>query len=123
MQTIPAVHSKGHYSAAVIHQDTVYVAGQLPVNYAAGETLPQGGIEEQTLTALRNLEEVLIQSGSSVNKVLKTTVYISNIEYWATVNKVYAGFFGEHKPARTIVPISELHYGCLVEIDAIAGLK
>lgn len=122
MKKIEATHSKGHYSAAVIHQNTVYVAGQLPINYAAGETAPAGGIEEQTRTALNNLAEVLTSSGSGMEKVLKTTVYIANIEYWSVVNRIYAEFFGQHKPARTIVPISDLHYGCLLEIDAIAAL-
>lgn len=120
MEKIAATHSKGHYSAAVVHQNTVYVAGQLPIDFADGETLPKGGIEEQTLTALKNLASVLRESGSDIEQVLKTTVYISNIDYWPAVNKVYAEFFGQHKPARTIVPISELHYGSLIEIDAIA---
>lgn len=123
MEKITATHTKGHYSAAVIHNGTVYVAGQLPIDYEAGKTAPEGGIREQTLVALQNLARVLEQSGSGVSQVLKTTVYIADVEYWPAVNEVYAGFFGAHKPARSIVPVSSLHHGCLVEIEAIACLS
>lgn len=120
MEKIAAIHTKGHYSAAVIHKSTIYIAGQLPIDYEAGKTLPEGGIQEQTLVALNNLARVLERSGSSVSRVLKTTVYISDVAYWPLVNEVYAAFFGAHKPARSIVPVSPLHHGCLVEIEAIA---
>lgn len=120
INTTYSLQSKGHYSPAVIHDGLVYVSGQLPIDYAAGETLPAGGIEAQTRQALRNLAEILTLCGSSRQKVLKTTVYIPDIAYWPAVNEIYAEFFGEHKPARSIVPTTTLHFGALIEIEAIA---
>jgi 2-iminobutanoate/2-iminopropanoate deaminase len=120
VNTSYSLQSKGHYSPAVIHGDLVYISGQLPINYAAKETLPIGGMEEQVRQALKNLADILEQCGSGKEKVLKTTVYIPDIDEWPVVNKIYAEFFGEYKPARTIVPTNTLHFGALVEIDAIA---
>lgn len=118
-----SVQSKAHYSPAVIHGDIVYVSGQLPLNYAEGETLPTGGVEEQTRQALKNLDDILKECGSSKQQVLKTTVYIPDITYWPVVNEIYAEFFGDHKPARTIVPTTTLHFGAMIEIEAIAYIK
>lgn len=111
--------SKAHYSAAVAHNGIVYVSGQLPMNPETG-TPVEGGIKEQTRAVFRSLSKVLEAAGSSKEKVLRTTAYIPDVSLWAEVNEVYAEYFGEHKPARTIVPTTELHYGCLIEIDAIA---
>ncbi|MGI6091684.1 MAG: RidA family protein [Negativicutes bacterium] len=116
-----SLNSKGHYSPAVIHGDTVYISGQLPIDYLNGKTLPTGGIEEQTRQALKNLKYVLEQAGSSKEKVLKTTVYIPDIECWPTVNNIYSEFFGSHKLARTIVPTTTLHFGALIEVEAVAA--
>lgn len=121
VSTSYSLQSKGHYSPAVIHGDLVYVSGQLPINYAVGETLPAGGIEEQTRVALKNLDDILKQCGSYKQQVLKTTVYISDITYWSAVNEIYREFFGDHKPSRTIVATNTLHFGALIEIDAIAA--
>ena len=115
-----SLQSKGHYSPAVIHGGLVYISGQLPINYVGAETLPKGGIEEQTRQALTNMADILEQCGSGKEKVLKTTVYIPNIDYWPAVNDIYREFFGKHKPARTIVPTNTLHFGALIEIEAIA---
>lgn len=119
----------GHYSQAVIHNDLVFVSGQLPVN---PETMPDGrqasekvvsSIEEQTLLALNNLKTILEAAGSSINKVLKVTVYISDISLWGRVNAVYSEFFKDHMPARAVVPTKELHFGFQIEIEAIATIK
>lgn len=115
-----SLNSKGHYSPAVVHDNIVYISGQLPINYEQGATVPTGGIEEQTRQALLNLNYVLEKAGSSKEQVLKITVYIPDIEYWPAVNRIYSEFFGNHKPARTIVPTSPLHYGALIEIEAVA---
>ena len=117
-----SLQSKGHYSPAVIHGDLVYVSGQLPINYTEKETLPKGGIKEQTRQALKNLTDILEQCGSGKKKIIKTTVYIPNIDYWPVVNEIYAEFFDDHKPARTIVPTNTLHFGALIEIEAIAHI-
>jgi 2-iminobutanoate/2-iminopropanoate deaminase len=111
----------GHYSQAVIHDNIIYVSGQLPIDPATGQKR-LGSIEEQTEQVLRNISEILIAAGSDINKVIKTTVYISDIQLWNRVNEVYGKFFVEHRPARAVVPIKNLHYGFDIEIEAIASL-
>ncbi|MBL3538124.1 RidA family protein [Aminivibrio sp.] len=120
ISTEDAPRPGGHYSQAVEHQGVVYVAGQLPIVPGTGEKC-LGTVEEQTKRALLNLEAVLKASGSGRDRVLRVTVYVSDISLWGRVNTVYAEFFGDHKPARTVVPTRDLHYGFLVEIDAIAA--
>ncbi len=119
--TEKAPRPAGHYSQAVVHNGIVYVAGQLPIDPATGEKRT-GSIEEQTEQALKNLFEILTAAGSDVDQVLKTTVYISDIELWARVNDVYARMFGAHRPARAVVPTRELHFGFQVEIEALAAV-
>jgi 2-iminobutanoate/2-iminopropanoate deaminase len=111
--------SKAHYSSAVVHNGIVYISGQLPMNPETGEPV-KGSIEVQALTALQNVQDVLSAAGSSIDKVLRTTAYIPDVGDWGKVNEVYAEVFGEHKPARTVVPSRDLHYGCLIEVDAVA---
>lgn len=82
-----------------------------------------GSIEEQTERALRNVEAILEAAGSSLSQVLKTTIYVSDIALWDRVNAVYARFFGDHRPARAVVPTRELHFGFQIEIEAIASVE
>lgn len=112
----------GHYSQAIVYHNTVYVSGLLPIDPKTGEKR-NGSIEEQTEQVLSNLSEILKAAGSSLSQVIRTTVYITDIELWSRVNAVYARFFGEHRPARTVVPTSTLHYGLQVEIEAVAALE
>ena len=109
----------GHYSQAIVHNDIVYVSGQLPIDPQTGEKRI-GSIEEQTEQALKNLSEILKAAGSDINQVIKATVYISDIKLWDRVNAVYSRFFGEHRPARAVVPTRNLHFGFQIEIEAIA---
>jgi len=109
----------GHYSQAIVHNNIVYVSGQLPIDPKTGEKR-LGSIEEQTEQALENLSEILKAAGSNLDQVIKTTVYVSDIELWGRVNAVYSRFFGEHRPARAVVPTRELHFGFQIEIEAIA---
>ncbi|MHA2141777.1 MAG: RidA family protein [Candidatus Thorarchaeota archaeon] len=111
--------SKAHYSSAVMHEGIVYVSGQLPMDPKKGMPV-EGGIKEHTRAALKGLDQVLKAAGSSREKVLRTTAYITDVSLWGEVNEIYAEFFGDHKPARTVVPTTRLHYGCMIEIDAIA---
>lgn len=111
----------GHYSQAIIHDGLVFVSGQLPIDPAT-RTPCTGAIEEQTELVLRNLSAILEAAGSGIDRVLRTTVYVSDIALWGRVNAAYAAFFGDHRPARSVVPTRELHFGCLVEIDAIAAV-
>ena len=109
----------GHYSQAVVHGNMVYVSGQLPIVPGTGEKCT-GPIEEQTAQALRNVSAILKAAGSDLSRVVKTTVYVSDISLWDRVNAVYAELFKDHCPARAVVPTRDLHFGFLVEIDAVA---
>ncbi len=111
----------GHYSQAVQFNDIIFVSGQLPVNPFTGEII-KGNIEDQTLQALKNIETILKDSGSDKKMILKTTAYIPDMSNWKKVNEVYRDFFGTHKPARAVVPTKDLHYGVLIEIEAIAAI-
>jgi len=97
----------GHYSQAIVHDNVVYVSGQLPIEPVTGEKR-LGSIEEQTEQVLKNLAEIIKAAGSDTNRVIKTTVYISDIQLWDRVNSVYGEFFGEHRPARAVVPTKKL---------------
>lgn len=120
--TTKAPNPAGHYSQAIVHKGLVYVSGQLPINPENGprtKDQPLPSIQEQTKQVLKNLEEILVASGSSLDRVLKATVYISNISLWPEVNQVYAQVFNDHKPARAVVPVNELHFGYQIEVEAI----
>jgi len=112
---------RGHYSQAVKFNDLIFVSGQLPVNPFTGEFI-QGDIEEQTWQVLENIETILKDSGSGKKSIIKTTAYISEMDNWPKVNEVYRQFFGKHKPARAVVPTNKLHYGVLIEIEAVAAV-
>jgi enamine deaminase RidA (YjgF/YER057c/UK114 family) len=94
------------------------MSGQLPVDRVS-KVIPSS-IEEQTELVLNNAEAILKEAGSDRNHVLQVRVYISNIELWDQVNKVYSNFFADHKPTRCIIPTRELHFGCLIEIEITA---
>jgi 2-iminobutanoate/2-iminopropanoate deaminase len=112
----------GHYSQATVYNGLVFVAGQLSIDPATGEK-KLGSIEEQTEQTLKNVAEILRAAGSDLGRVLKMTVYVADIGLWQSVNTVYARVMGEHRPARAVVPTKELHYGFLVEIEAIAAVN
>ena len=111
----------GHYSQAVIHKGLIYISGQLPFNPFTGEKV-NGSIEDETQQILDNINILLKDAGSSKKKVLKCTVYISDIGLWGKVNEVYSSFFGKHKQARAIGPVKDLHFGCKIEIDMVAAV-
>ena len=111
----------GHYSQAVVCNNFVFISGQLPKSVNSNEDIVDS-IEDQTMQVLRNIEEILLAANSKITKVVKVTIYISDISLWGRVNKVYAEFFGDFKPARTVVPTKELHYGYQIEMDVIAAM-
>jgi 2-iminobutanoate/2-iminopropanoate deaminase len=111
----------GHYSQAIVHKGVVYVAGQLPIDPNESERRV-GSIEEQTEQALKNVAAILRAAGSGLDRVLKVTVYVSDITLWGRVNAVYARVFGDHRPARAVVPTRDLHYGYQIEIEAAAAV-
>jgi 2-iminobutanoate/2-iminopropanoate deaminase len=113
---------KGHYSPAVVHNGLIFVSGQLPRDAVTGE-VETGSIEAQTELALRNVEAILRAAGSDLNQVLQFTIYVSEMDLWDKVNEIYASILGEHRPARAIVPVKDLHFGTKIEIQAIAAVK
>jgi 2-iminobutanoate/2-iminopropanoate deaminase len=121
ISTPNAPQPAGHYAQAIVHNGLVYVSGQLPVDPATGEKR-RGSIEEQATQVLENIAAILEAAGSGLDHVLKTTVYVSDIALWGRVNAVYAAFFGDHQPARAVVPTRDLHYGFQVEIEAVAAV-
>ena len=110
----------GHYSPAIVHNGLVYVSGQLPIDPVTGQH-ETGDVVAQTQQVLNNLKRILEASGSSIDQVLQVTVYTSDVSLWGDINRVYAEFFGAHRPARAVVPTAPLHYGFLIEIAAIAS--
>jgi reactive intermediate/imine deaminase len=110
---------KGHYSPGVEHEGLIFVSGQLPMDLETREPFT-GDIEGQTELALRNVEAILREAGSDLQNVLQMTIYISDIELWGAVNKKYAEVMGDHRPARAIVPVKDLHFDTKIEIQAIA---
>ena len=109
---------RGHYSPVIEHNGTLYLSGQIPMDPLKG-TIPET-IEDQTRLVLNKVELLLNESGSSLNQVLQVRIYLSDMELWDQVNRVYAEFFTTHKPARCVVPAGKLHYGCLIEVEAVA---
>jgi len=117
-----ALTPAGHYSHAVIHNGLVYLSGQFSVDPETGNK-KFGSIEEETKQILNNIKLILESVGSDKNQIIRTSVYISDISLWGQVDQVYSSFFEQHRPARSVVPTKDLHYGFKVEIEAIAALK
>lgn len=113
---------RGHYSPGIEHNGLIFVSGQLPMSLDTREPFT-GDIETQTELALRNVEHVLKVAGSGLSQVLQMTIYVSDMELWDAVNEKYTEIMGEHRPARAIVPVKELHFGTQIEIQAIAAKK
>jgi len=110
----------GHYSPIVEHAGLLYVSGQLPIDPATGDV--PDGVEAQTEVALANVDRLLVEAGVDRTHVIQARIYVSNVELWGRVNDVYAAFFGDHRPARVVVPTGPLHHGCLVEIECTASM-
>ena len=120
ISTANAPAAGGHYSQGIRHAGLVYVSGQLPIE-PGGRHRSEADFDDQARLAIRNMIAVAEAAGSSVENLLKVTVYIVGIENWPRFNAVYAEMLGNVRPARAVVPVPELHYGYLVEIDAIAA--
>ena len=116
-----ALPTKGHYVPAVKDGSVLYISGQLPFDPSTGEPC-RGDIREQTRRALSNFGNVIAAAGAAKEDVVKVVVYISDINLWEEVNQLYGEFFGNHFPARSIVPTRSLHYDFLIEIEGIAHL-
>lgn len=119
IQTEKAPKAIGPYSQAIEVNGFIYVSGQIPVNPATGAFV-EGGVKEQTRQSLMNIKNILEASGSGMDKVLKTTVFLSDMNNFAAMNEVYAEAFSEPFPARAAVEVSKLPKGALVEIECVA---
>ena len=110
----------GPYSQAIAFDGLIFTSGQIAIDPESGELCPPD-VALQTRQVLENLKAVLTAGGSSLKKVLKTTIYLKNMDDFAAVNEIYAGYFGESLPARSTVEVSRLPKDVLVEIDCIAS--
>ena len=119
VSTSSAPAALGPYSQAIKAGNTVYCSGQIPINPATG-TIEAVTVEDQTRQAITNLKHVLEAAGGGLQNVVKTTVFISDMNDFAAVNGVYAELFGETKPARSCVEVSRLPKDVKIEIEAIA---
>lgn len=111
----------GHYSPVIEHQGTLYVSGQLPMDPETKDV--PADVEAQTVRALENLENLLLAAGSDRQHVLQVRIFVSDIDHWEAINRAYASWFGEHRPARAIIPCGPLHFGCLLELEATAAVR
>lgn len=117
--TASAPKAIGPYSQAVKANGLVFTSGQIALDPATGE-LVQGSFEEQVHRVFRNLEAVLHEAGSGFDRVLKATVYVTDLANFKALNAIYEQYFGDHKPARTTIAAAQLPKGGAVEIDLIA---
>jgi 2-iminobutanoate/2-iminopropanoate deaminase len=119
--TTPAAPAAiGPYSQGTEAGGLVFVSGQLPIDPATGEMAP-GGAGEQTGRSLENVKAVLEAAGLALADVVKTTVYLKNMDDFAAMNAVYASYFAENCPARAAVEVARLPKDALVEIEAVAS--
>jgi len=119
IQTDKAPKAIGPYAQAIKANGFIYTAGQIPIDPKTGNFV-EGGINEQTRQVLENLRAVLAAAGSSLDQVVKATVFLKNMADFPAMNEVYGEYFGGAKPARSTVAVAELPRGALVEIDLVA---
>lgn len=110
----------GPYSQATVVGNLIFTSGQIPLT--ADGQITEGGIEEQTHQVFRNLKAILSEAGASLQDVVKATVFIKDMNQFATVNEIYGSYFGDHKPARSTVEVARLPKDVLIEIECIAVL-
>ena len=124
VKTDRAPEAIGPYSQAIVvsADRLVFTAGQLGMDPATGR-MASGGIAEQTRQALENVRAILEAAGSDLENVVKVTVYLKNMDDFAAMNEVYAGFFAEHPPARAAVEVARLPKDALIEIEVVARVR
>jgi 2-iminobutanoate/2-iminopropanoate deaminase len=111
----------GPYSQAIIIDNKVYTSGQIPIEPTTN-ALVEGGIVEQTKQVIRNLQAVLKAAGSDLNKAVKVTVFLTDMNNFETVNQIYAQHFSSPYPARSVIEVSALPKGSLIEIELVASI-
>ena len=118
ISTKEAPQAIGPYSQAIAYNGLVYTSGQIAL--MPDGTMETRGIEYQTKQVMKNLYYVLQEAGAEYNDVIKTTIYLADMDDFATVNEIYAHYFGDHKPARSTIAVKTLPKNALVEIECIA---
>ena len=118
VQTDKAPKAIGPYEQAIKANGFLYTAGQIPIDPKTGNIVA-GGIAAQTRQVLENLKAVVEAGGSSLDRVIKATVFLKNMEDFAAMNEVYGQYLGSAKPARSTVAVAELPRGALIEIDFV----
>ena len=121
ISTTNAPSAIGPYSQAIQVGNLVYTSGQIPIDPATG-AFAEGGIKEQTRQSLLNVQAILKEAGTSMEKIIKTTVFMADMNDFAAMNTVYAEFFTEPFPARSAVAVKTLPKGALVEIEVVAEI-
>ena len=121
ISTTKAPAAIGPYSQAIQVGNLVYTSGQIPIDPATG-VFVEGGIREQTRQSLLNVKAILEEAGLTMSDVMKTTVFLADMNDFADMNAVYAEFFAEPYPARSAVAVKMLPKGALVEIEVVAGM-
>jgi len=111
----------GHYSHALVAGGFVFVSGQLPIT-ADGTKLTGETFERQAQQVLDNVAHALTGAGTCVDKLTQVRVYVTDIASWPVFNELYVKWAGNARPARAVVPVSQLHYGFMIEMEAIAVL-
>ncbi len=119
VETQKAPAAIGPYSQAVKDGEHVYISGQLPIDCKTGE-FPSEDVAEQTRQSLENIKAILAEVGYSMDRILKTTVYLQSMEDFAAMNEVYERYFTEPYPARAAFQVAKLPKGAKVEIEAVA---
>ena len=122
VQTTKAPSAIGPYSQAVVVNGMVYTSGQIALTPEGTDELLSEDVAIQAVRVLENLQAVLEEAGSSMKNVIKTTIFLADMDSFAVVNEIYEKAFGAHKPARSTVAVKTLPKNALVEIDAIALL-
>jgi 2-iminobutanoate/2-iminopropanoate deaminase len=121
IETNQAPQPIGPYSQAVQSGNMLFLSGQIPLDPATGKMV-EGDVQVQTRQVLENLKAVLLAGNATLEQVVKTTIYLTDLSQFSKVNEIYAEYFGESKPARATVQVAALPAGAQVEIDAIAVL-
>lgn len=121
INTEQAPKAVGPYSQAIIANGFVFCAGQIGLEPQKGVLVD--GVENQTHQVIKNLQAVLEEAGSSLEHIVKTTIFIQDMNDYAKINEIYGSYFGEHKPARATVQVARLPKDALVEIEAVAVVK
>lgn len=120
IQTFGSPPAHAHYVPATGYGGLVFASGQLP-RLPDGTHTADRGFEEQVRLTLDNLDRVLAGAGTSRDRVLHVRAFLVGIDHWDAFNRIFAEFFGDWRPARTVVPVPDLHFGYLVEIEAVAA--